>query len=341
MYGIARRAVLSFFAIVLVTSETMAESIADFYAGKQMQMIIRSAAGSGYDQYARLFSRHVVRHIPGAPTIINQNMPGGGGITAANYVYSVAPNDGTVITIVSQGLPAAQALGQAKGLTADMGKFNWLGTLVSSNQLTVTWKNSQTRTFEDARKRETVIGTVGAGSISAQIPILLNKFTGTKLRLVTGYKGTGDLAIAMERGEIDGFAALNLATMGAVFPSYLAEKKVQVIVQMGAKRDSRLADVPLMSEVALSEDGKKVIGFFSRGVVVGRPLATGPTVPKDRVAALREAFDKTMKDAAFLAEAKKQNIEIEPTGWQELTDIVNGTLTESKEVLDMARAAFQ
>lgn len=317
------------------------EDHAKFYSGKTLQMIIRSEAGSGYDQYARTFARHVVKHIPGSPNIINRNMPGGGGITAANFVYTVAPNDGTVLTIISQGLPASQALGEAKGLRADMSKFNWLGTLVASNQLTITRRESLTNTFEAAKTRETIIGTVGAGSISTQIPILLNKFTGTRLKLVTGYKGTEDLAIAMERGEIDGFAAMNMASLNAVFSHFISDNKINIIIQMGARRDPRLPDVPLMHEVAQSEEGKRIIEFFSRGVVVGRPLAVGPNVPMDRVALLREAFGRTVTDPEFLEEAHKRNIEIQPTGWEELTNLVNNIVNESKETIDLARAAFQ
>jgi tripartite-type tricarboxylate transporter receptor subunit TctC len=330
----------AFFGVV--SGGTMAqEDHTKFYSGKTLQMIIRSEPGSGYDQYARTFSRHVTKHIPGSPNIINRNMPGGGGITAANFVYNIAPNDGTVLTIISQGLPASQALGEAKGLRADMSKFNWLGTLVASNQLTITRRESLTNTFEAARTRETIIGTVGAGSISAQIPVLLNKFTGTRLKLVTGYKGTEDLAIAMERGEIDGFAAMNMASLNAVFSHFITDNRINIIIQMGARRDPRLPDVPLMHEVAQSEEGKRIIEFFSRGVVVGRPLAVGPHVPADRVTMLREAFARTVADPEFLEEAHKRNIEIQPTGWEELTAIVNNIVNESKETIELARAAFQ
>ena len=312
-----------------------------FYSDKTLQMIIRSEAGSGYDQYARTFARHVTKYIPGASGMINRNMPGGGGITAVNHVYAVAPNDGTVLTIVSQGLPAAQALGEAKGLRADMTKLHWLGSLISSNQLTITRRESETNSYEMARKRETIIGTVGIGSISAQIPVLLNKFTGTRFRLVTGYKGTEDLAIAMERGEIDGFAAMNMATLHSVFSRYIKENSINIIIQMGAGKDPRLPDVPLMHEVAQSEEGRRVIEFFSLGVTVGRPLAVGPNVPAGRVALLREAFARTVTDPEFLAEAGKRNLDIQPTGWQDLTNIVDKIVNESKETLDLARAAFQ
>ena len=326
----------------VMTGGTMAqEDHTKFYSGKTLQMIIRSEAGSGYDQYARTFARHVVKHIPGSPNIINRNMPGGGGITSANFVYSVAPNDGTVLTIISQGLPASQALGEAKGLSADMSKFNWLGSLVSSNQLTITRRESLTNTFEAAKARETIIGTVGAGSISSQIPILLNKFTGTHFKLITGYRGTEDLAMAMEKGEIDGFAAMNMASLNAVFSHYVTHNKINIIIQMGARRDPRLADVPLMHEVALSDEGKRIIEFFSRGVVVGRPIAVGPNVPADRLAMLREAFDRTVADTEFLEEAHKRNIEIQPTGWEELTNSVNNIVNETEATIELARAAFQ
>jgi tripartite-type tricarboxylate transporter receptor subunit TctC len=319
----------------------MADDVATFYADKQMQFVIRSEAGSGYDQYARLLGRHIVNHIPGKPRIIAVNMPGGGGLTAANFVAVRAPKDGTVLTIVGQGLPSDQALGLSKGLQADMNSFNWIGNLSSSNQLTITWHASPVKTIEDARQKEAIIGTAGAGSISTQIPLVLNALAGTKFKMISGYSGTGDLALAMERREIDGYAAITLASIRATRPAFLAKNQINIITQMGVRKDKDLPDVPLMSDLAKNSDDRAVIEYLSKGVAVGRPIATTPGVPPERVAALRKAFDATLSDPAFMKDADTQHLEINPMTGEELAQIVRDLLSAPAPLLDRVRSVLK
>ena len=191
--------------MLLLTSATArAEPVADFYKGKQIRMIVRTTPGGDYDQYSRLLARFMGKHIPGNPQFVVVNMPGGGGITAANYMAQVAPRDGTVVGIVSQGLAADQALGMSPQLKADLREFNWIGNVVYSNQLLVVWHTSPTRTIEDAKRRATTIGTTGAGSASVQYPAFYNNVLGTRFKIVFGYPGGQHIDLAMERGEVEG-----------------------------------------------------------------------------------------------------------------------------------------
>jgi tripartite-type tricarboxylate transporter receptor subunit TctC len=182
----------------------MADAVSDFYKGKQIRFVVRTTVGGDYDQYSRLLARFMGKHIPGNPSTIVINMPGGGGITAANYMAQIAPRDGTVMGIVSQGLATDQALGVSPQLKADLREFNWIANVVYSNQLLVVWKTSPTKTLEDAKKRETTIGTTGAGSASVQYPAFYNNVLGTKFKIVFGYPGGQHIDLAMERGEVEG-----------------------------------------------------------------------------------------------------------------------------------------
>jgi tripartite-type tricarboxylate transporter receptor subunit TctC len=324
---------------MLASGAALADPVADFYQGKQMKFIIRSGVGGGYDLYARLLARHIVKHIPGNPTILPVNMPGGGGIKAANYVAQAAPKDGTILTMVSQGLPMDQALGLNKSLQADMRAFNWVGNMSNSNQVTVTWHTSQTKTFEDALKRETVIGATGAGSISTQIPSVYNAVLGTKLKIIFGYPDGTDVNLAMERGEVDGRATNPYASYVATTPHYLKDKLINIIMQVGLEKDKNLPDVPLMRDMAKNDDDRAVLDYVSKAVAVGRPVGPTPDVPKERVAALRKAFEATILDPEFVAEADKQRMEISPMTGAELQQIIEDLITAPPALLERVRLA--
>ncbi|MFM1814364.1 MAG: hypothetical protein RLZ98_1059 [Pseudomonadota bacterium] len=286
------------------------ESLEAFYKGRQMKMVIRSSPGGGYDTYARLLAQHITRHIPGKPTMIPINMPGVGGLIAANYVAMVAPKDGSVLTIASRGLPMYQLTG-GKKFQGDVRTFNWICDLSDSNPLLVTWHQSPTKTIEDARKRETIIGATGAGSISVQIPVAYNRLLGTKLKVVFGYKGGQDVNLAMERGEVEGRATNNLASWKSTNPEWVADRKLNYLMQLGLKRDAELPDVPLLTDLAKGDPEKEQVArFLTLANVVGRPIATGAGVPADRVAALREACKNTMSDQQFRKAAGEQRAEI-------------------------------
>lgn len=341
---LGRRAVVVGLAGLCIgaASAAQADSVEDFYRGKTIQFIIRSKAGAGgYDSYARLLGRHIGKHIPGNPRVLPVNMPGGGGIVAANYVYKVAPKDGTILTIVSQGLPTDQALGLNKSLTVDLREFNWIGNMSDSNQVLAVWHTSKTKSLKDALERETTIGTTGAGSISQQLPAIYNNVLGTKLKIVFGYPDGHDVDLAMERGEVEGRGTNPWASYVAVSPHFVKEKKIIPIIQVGLKKDEDLPDVPLLRELAKTPEDQSVLDFMSRAVAVGRPIATTPGVPKERVAALRRAFDATLKDPEFIQEAEKERADISPMSGEQLAELVQSLIEAPDDIKARVRQAIE
>lgn len=281
------------------------KSVADFYKGKQMKFIIRSEPGGGFDLYSRLIARHIVRYIPGNPSIIPQNMPGAGGIIAANYMGDLAPKDGTHLTMISQALPMDQALGFTPNLKADLRTFGWMGNLGDSNMLTFTWHTSPTKTIEDAKKRETLMGGTGAQSISYWMPFIYNAALGTKIKMIHGYKSSGEMKLAMQRGEVEGYGGQPWVAVKSSSAEMVANKQFNYLVQVGVRKEKDLPDVPLLTELATTEEGKAIANFVSKSLAVGRTTGTTPGVPPQRLAALRKAFMDATKDPLFLSEAEK------------------------------------
>jgi tripartite-type tricarboxylate transporter receptor subunit TctC len=316
-----------------------ADDVADFYKGKQIRMIIRSSAGAGYDTYARLLTKHMQKYIPGQPVILNVNMPGAGGILAANHVAVQAPRDGTTLTIVSVGLPMDQATGLNPSFKADLTKFNWIGNLSDSNQIVQTWHTSSTKTLDDAMRRETIIAAAGAGSFSSMIPSALNSVLGTKFKIIIYQEGL-EPQIAMERGEVEGRGTESYATTVAVTPQNILEKKINILVQIGLRKDKAMPDVPLLLEFAKTDEQRQILDFFSRAVVIGRPIATTPDVPTARVEALRRAFDKAVADPEFIADAKLQRAEISPMSGEETQQLVTDLIHAPADVRQKVKSAF-
>jgi tripartite-type tricarboxylate transporter receptor subunit TctC len=303
-------------------------------------MIIRSGVGGGYDLYARVLGQHIGKHIPGNPQVIPVNMPGGGGIKAANYVANIAPKDGTILTMVGQGLPVDQALGVSDGLEADLRHFNWIGNMSSHNQVTVVWHTSKTQSWDDATNRETMLGTTGAGSISQQVPAVYNNILGAKFRLVVGYPDGTDVNLAMERGEVEARATNPWVSYKATTPHLVEKKMIKPIVQIGMTKEPDLPDVPLMRDLARTPEQKQIVDFVSASVAVGRPIATTPGVPAERVTALRRAFDATLKDPEFLADTEKQRMEIRAMTGEELAKLVNDIIGASPDTLEKVKLAI-
>jgi len=324
------------------TSVARADEVEDFYRGKTIQFIIRSAAGGGgYDSYARLLGRHIGRHIPGNPRVLPVNMPGGGGIVAANYVAKVAPRDGTILTIVGQGLVADQALGVNKSLQAELRTFNWVGNMSDSNQILAVWRNSPAKTFAEAREREITIGTTQAGSISQQLTAFYNNVLGARLKIVFGYPDGHDVDLAMERGEIDGRGTNTWASYIAVTPHYVTEKLIIPILQVGLRKDPALPDTPLLRDLARTPADQPLLDFLSEAVAVGRPIATTPGVPAARVAALRRAFDETLKDPEFIREATVERAEISPMNGAELARLVDDLIATPDDIKARVKIAIE
>jgi tripartite-type tricarboxylate transporter receptor subunit TctC len=336
-----RSALILAAALIAVAAPVAADPIADFYTGKQIRFVIRSGVGGSYDQYSRLLARHIGKHIPGNPSVLPVNMPGGGGIRAATYVAKVAPQDGTILTMVSQGLPVDQALGLNPSFQADLREFPWIGNVSSSNQVLVTWHTSPTKTLAQLMTRETVIGSSQAGSISVQMPAVLNNIVGTKIKIVFGYPDGKDINIAMERGEVEGRATNPWASYIATDPNYVQQKLIIPVIQMGMTKEADLPDVPLMRDLARNPADQAVLDFMSKSVSVGRPIATTPGVPAERIAALRKAFDDTLKDPAFIQEAKTQRAEIQPMTGGQLAQIVKEIIDAPAELRERVKVVIQ
>jgi tripartite-type tricarboxylate transporter receptor subunit TctC len=323
----------------LAPSTAAAEPIADFYRGKSISMIIATAPGGDYDLRARLVARHMGRHIPGNPTLVPRNMPGGVGIQAANYMATVAPQDGTSLHAIMQNMSTHQALGGASA-EFDTRKFFWIGNTTDTPNTIASWHTTNVRTVQDAMVRELVIGAPGTATASVYYPKALNELAGTKFKIVTGYPGGNQVNLAMERDEVGG-RINSWASWKATKPDWLREKKIFIIVQIAIKRDPELADVPTAIELAKTEEDKAVMTFLSADIPISRAYVTTPGVPADRVNALRRAFDATMKDPQFIAEAEKLHMDMSPSTGEEAQRFSDLIANTPERVLARAKAIIE
>jgi tripartite-type tricarboxylate transporter receptor subunit TctC len=334
---------LGIVAIAVIASSASADPVADFYRGKQIRVVIRAAPGGNYDIYSRLLIRHMVRHIPGQPTGLPVNMPGGSGLTALNYVADVHPKDGTVLTMVTQSLPAEQALALNDKLKIDLRKLNWIGNLSDAANFLLTSGKSATRTLDDAKARETIIGVPSVADASGWLTHVTNRMLGTRFKLVPGYTSGPDMNLAMERGEIDGRGTSNPNAMvsggGNVGPD--GRPLFNFLLQWGLRKTKGYESVPLLCDLAGDAEQKVVFDFVCKVASLARPIATNADVPAERVAALRRAFDTTMADPDFLAEAQKQGMEISAMPGGELARLVAEIVNAPAADLEMVRRAVK
>lgn len=312
-----------------------AETVEEFYRGKSMSMTIGTSAGNDYDFRARLVARHMGKHIPGNPAIISRNMPGGGGIVPTNWFAKIAPRDGTSLYMIQSNMMAAQALG-TQGVAFDTRKFFWIGNTTQTPNVINSWHTADVKNIEDAKTKELVLGG-SIGAASAVYPVLLNKLIGTKFKLVTGYPGGNEINLALERGEIQGRGSNSWASWKSTRPQWLAEKKLIIIVQIGLQRVHDLADVPTMIELAANDLDRDVMRFISSDTAISRAVVTTEGTPPDRVEALRRAFDATMKDSEFLAEAAKTQMDISPLSGEDSQKIADSIANTTPEVLARAK----
>jgi tripartite-type tricarboxylate transporter receptor subunit TctC len=335
--GVTRLAVGFMAAACFGATLAKADAVEDFYKGKTVEMYIGTPAGGGYDQYGRLIASYIGRYIPGNPTVVVRNMPGAGHLTMTNHVYNNAPRDGTVLAIPQQIMAVEQAMGTNAGVRYDASKFNWIGRAVSVVTIAYTWHTSPTKTIEDARARETLMGTTGASSPTNIFLRSLNDFAGTKLKLISGYAGTNESELAMQRGEVEGVLAdwTSFKVRGA---NWIKENKVNILVQWARERAPDLPHVRLVQEVGRDDRNSQILQFYGMGNALGRAFMTTPDVPADRLAALREAFQKTLKDPDLVDFAKKSNIDIGPTATgPELHKLIDETLHFSPDIVNEAR----
>ncbi|HWG05841.1 MAG TPA: tripartite tricarboxylate transporter substrate-binding protein [Beijerinckiaceae bacterium] len=308
-----------------------ADSVEDFYRGKTVNFEIGDAPGGGYDIYAHFVARFLGAHIPGNPVVVARNMPGAGSRTAAGYVYKVAAPDGLTIGASEEALPLEQAVGD-ETIPFDTAKLNWIGSPDSDNKVVVTWFTSGVKTIEDAKNREVQMGA-SADTTSSQYMNAMNALIGTRFKIVYGYPGGGDINLAMERGEVAGRGSSSWATWKAK-PEVLRDHKINVLVQIGFDKASGLEDVPLLIDLGGNADDREIFKLLSAPTAIGHPIFTSPGVPPERVNALRDAFDATMRDPAFIDEARKLKLDVQPTQGQKLQQIVADILSAPKPIRD-------
>jgi tripartite-type tricarboxylate transporter receptor subunit TctC len=306
-----------------------ADAVSDFYRGKTLHVLIGYGEGGGYDIYGRLFAEFLGRHLPGNPTVIPQNMPGAGSFKAVNYLYSVAPKDGTYFGSVAQTLAVDAATDEKSGVDAT--KLPYLGRFTTNIDVGAAPKRAGITSFEDARKREIAVGTSGGGSTTVVYPLALNAYAGAKFKLVKGYKGTAEIMLAAERGEVDVVSAVGIPGLLASHPEWMKGEGV-VLYQNALKRHPLLPNVPTLPELALSDEGRTVLRVIAGTAEIGRSILTTPGVPSERLAALRAAFQDMLKDPDFVAAAQKRNITIEPASGEEMDAITQETMRMPKPV---------
>jgi tripartite-type tricarboxylate transporter receptor subunit TctC len=315
-----------------------ADAIADFYRGKQLSLIIGTSAGNDFDFRGRLIARHMGRHIPGEPTIVPRNMPGAGGVNAANWLASVAQRDGTTLHMIMTNMMQAQAVG-VHGVQFDTRKFRWVGNTTSTPNVTNSWHTTGVTSIEQVKSREFILGAP-AGTAGVTYGTVMNALVGTKFKIVTGYPGGNEVNLAMERGEVEGRASNSWASWKSTKPEWLAQKKIIMLVQIGLKRDPELPDVPLLLELVGNDLDRKVMTFISAETAISRALVTTPDVPAERLDALRRAFDATMKDPQFLAEADKAKMDISPMTGEESQKIADTIVNTTPDVIARAKVVL-
>lgn len=326
-------------AAMISAPSLKAESLTEFYKGKTVSVVVSTGEGGTYDTVARVIARYMPKHIPGEPTMILRYMPGAGHVVATNYMYEIAPKDGTYIATIGNSIPQHQVL-DGKGVRFDSRKFNWLGTTGISNLMTAAWAASGVKTIDDAYKEEVTAGSTGAGSGTMLYPTITNNVVGTKFKIISGYRKATEIDLAMERGEVVVRAGFSLGSLSNEHPDWIAEKKVNFLFQVGGTREPSQPNVPLMSELGKTDEQRQILKVLSSPVALGRPYLSPPGMAADRVAALRAAFDATMKDETFLAEAKKLKFDLRPLNGDQVAEIVRETIEIPSDIAAKAREAI-
>ena len=317
--------------LALAPVPAIADSVADFYKGKQVTFLVGSDPGGGYDLLARLVARHLGRFIPGNPNIIVENMPGAGSVLLSNRVYNIAPKDGTVIGLVQRGVLISQLTGQP-GVHYDLGKFNWIGSVTAETSLVTTWQTTPIKSLKDAQEHEVIVGGTGRTSDTEAAARLLNAVAGTKFKIVSGYPGTSDVLLALERGELEGVVDLSWAEIKAKNAEHLASKRFTFLAQNALVKSPELPDVPLALDYVRNAADRPVAELFYAVKSIARPILSAPGIPPERVAALRNAFDAMVADPDFMADARKNKLDLLPAEHTAIERFIDETKSARPEV---------
>lgn len=330
-------ALSALFGVVAVSGAAQAQRAEEFFKGKRINLIIGTGPGGSYHGYAVSIARHLGRHIPGNPQVVTQNMPGAGSVVAANFLANVAPADGTTIATLQQSIPIMQLLGYSN-VKYDAAALKWIGDQVVSNSVMAVWHTAPVRSLKDAMVHEVVLGAEGGLATSNIVPLVTNAVLKTRFKLVSGFPGGGEMNLAIERGEIMGRGAVTYAGWKAQKPQWLAEKKLIILAQSGSEPDPELPGVPMLGDLATNDEDRRLLDLVSMISELGRPLVAPPGVPADRVAALRRAFDATMVDKEFLADAAKQQMQISPRSGEKMEAVLLRLASTPKPVVERLKA---
>jgi len=325
-------------AAAILPQAASADAVEDFYHNKTVSMIIGYNVGGGYDINARIFAKYFPKYIPGHPTIVPQNMGGAGSRRAAAHLESVAPKDGSVIGMVSRDLATEPLLGDAK---LDMTKFIWLGSISNDISVCATWHTSPVKTWNDLLTKEATFGASSGGADTDVSAHLLRNLFGARIKLVTGYPGGSGINLAMERGEVEGRCGWSWSSVKSRSADWLRDKKINLLIQLGLEKSPDLPDVPLVIDVAGTDEQKQVLRLILSRLVMARPFVAPPGIPDDRKLALRKAFDATMKDPEFLAEAEKAELEVNPVSGAEIDRVLAEVYRTPKDIAEKAKKALQ
>lgn len=335
----ARKAGAALVALAAGLATSTTAPAADFYAGKQLRVTVSSDSGGGYDTYSRVLGRHIDRHIPGKPTVVIQNMPGGGGLRAAQFIYKAAPKDGTVLGNIRASNMLDSALG-IRGADIDPSKYEWIGSMAADTDVCSFWHTAGVKSFDDLMTKEVLVGASGKGAQAYSFPNAMNRVLGTKFKIILGYKGAADRILAIERGELQGNCGINGSTLVSSYGQMLQQGKIVAVIQSGVGPYPGLKDVPLTQTFAKTQEQKDILEAIFSQMAIARLYALAPGTAKDRVALLRSAFDASMKDSAMLVDAKKSKIDISPFLADETTRLMAKLVAMSPEVKAKAKAAI-
>lgn len=319
------------FALVL-TSPIAAQPAGDSLAGKSVSMIIGFGAGGGYDLWGRTVGRHIGRHLPGAPTVIPQNMPGAGSYAAASYIFNIAPKDGTVLGIIARDA-ALGPLSGATGARFDPTRLSWIGTPTKETNVCIAYHTSQVKSVLDLYDKQLIVGDTGPGTGTRSYPKALSELLGMKFKLVGGFPASSDVFLAMERGEVEGICE-SLDSIKIRRPDWIPTKKISILFQGGAEPNPELDGVPFVLDLALTGEQRQAIEFLYAGQGIGRPFVAPPDLPADRLKMLRDAFNATMTDPAFVAEAQKSKLDLEPEDGEHLAVLIAKIYATPKPIVD-------
>ena len=335
-------ATVAFLAGSLISASALtpasADDVADFYKANPITIVVGFGVGGGYDVYSRALSRHMGKHMPGSPGMVVRNMPGAGSMAAANFIYNNAPKDGSQFATFSRSIPT-QPLFDKTGVQFDALKLNWIGSPASEVSVVFSPVDKKFRTIEDLRARPMAVPASGLGADSAVYPFVINALLGTKMKVVTGYQGSGDFMLAIERGEVDGMGGSSISTLRSTRPQWLKDRTINLILQIALRKHPDYPDVPLALDFVKDPNDRKVMELIFSRQEIAFPYAAPPGVPADRLAALRKGFADTLRDPAFVQEAEKMGLEVSPVSGEEVLRILTQAYSTAPDLVERARQA--